>query len=95
MPRKPEDQSELVVKVTPRSSRNRLEITGPTTMSLWTTAQPTDGQANVAACEMVAKAAGVPKSSVGVISGHSSRNKRIRVEGLSQTELMRRLGISP
>lgn len=92
MPPKPEAVSELAVRVTPRSSRNKFELTDGGGLHAWTTAPPTDGQANDALCEMFAKAAGLPKSAVEVCSGHTSRNKRLRFHGVSQPDLMRRLG---
>lgn len=79
------------VKVTPRSSRNRLERDGET-LRAWLTAPPTDGQANAALCELVAKAVGVPKSGVSVVAGHAGRLKRLRVEGLTLAEVWSSLG---
>ena len=89
---KPDPSCEIQVKVNPRSSRNKIEVIDATSLHVWTTAPPTDGQANAAVCDLIAKAAQVPKSSVGVISGPTSRYKRVRVEGLSLEVLLERLG---
>lgn len=43
---------------------------------------PADGRANVAAENLIADLFDVPKSAVNVISGHKSRDKRVRVENV-------------
>jgi uncharacterized protein len=55
-------------------------------------AAPTDGQANRAVVEALADALGVAKSKVEILSGHSGRAKRVRVEGLTETEVRAKLG---
>ncbi|MBI1756236.1 MAG: DUF167 domain-containing protein [Fimbriimonas ginsengisoli] len=95
MPPTPEPFCEIAVRVTPRSARNRLELQPDGPLKVWTTAPPVEGQANAAVCALVAKAAGLAKSRVSVISGHTSRDKRIRLEGLSQDALITRLGGQP
>ncbi|MCW5940769.1 MAG: DUF167 domain-containing protein [Fimbriimonadaceae bacterium] len=82
---------EVAVRVTPRSSRNRVEADGDT-VRVWVNAAPTDGEANAAVCELLAKALGVPKSSVSVVRGQTSRSKRLRVDGVPDQELRHRLG---
>jgi uncharacterized protein (TIGR00251 family) len=42
-------------------------------------APPVDGKANAALCAFVAAVCGVPKSAVSLISGETSRTKRISV----------------
>ena len=44
-------------------------------------APPVDGKANAALIAFVAKTLGVPKGSVSIVRGETSRNKVIRVEG--------------
>jgi uncharacterized protein (TIGR00251 family) len=43
---------------------------------------PADNRANVAAELLLAELFDVPKSSVSVVAGHKSRDKRLRVEGV-------------
>lgn len=82
--------AELDVRVQPRSSRNKLQVSDGA-VKVWLTASPTDGQANAALCELVADQVGVPKSSVSVIRGHTSRNKTLRIDGLSAAEIAMRI----
>ena len=44
-------------------------------------APPVDGKANAALLGFLAKACGVPKSAVELVSGDSSRAKRVRLRG--------------
>ncbi len=54
-------------------------------------AAPVDGKANAALCKLIAKRAGVARSQVNVIRGERSREKVVRVEGLTPHELHRAL----
>jgi uncharacterized protein len=58
-------------------------------------APPVDGKANVALCRLLAKALGVPRTSVSVVRGETARDKVVRVEGLEAAEAQARLGVSP
>ena len=49
------------------------------TLKVRVAAPPEKGRANDALCEFLARKYGVPRSSVGVISGHTSALKLVRV----------------
>ena len=55
------------------------------------TRPPADGEANRAVLRLVAKAIGVPPTRLVLVSGERSRRKRLRVDGLDDDELERRL----
>jgi uncharacterized protein len=57
------------------------------------TTPPVDGRANEACIEFLANLLDVPRSSVAIATGQSSRNKLMRVTGLSAEEVRRRLGL--
>jgi hypothetical protein len=57
------------------------------------TAPPIDGRANHACIEFLAKLLKVPRSSVTIASGQSSRNKVVRVAGLTADEVRQRIEI--
>ena len=46
-------------------------------------AAPVDGAANAELIEVLAEALGVPKRAVSIASGERSRQKRVRVEGVT------------
>jgi uncharacterized protein (TIGR00251 family) len=60
-------------------------------LKLSLTAPPSDGKANAACIDFFAKLLNLPRSSVTIAAGHTSRNKVIRVSGLSAEELRQRL----
>jgi uncharacterized protein (TIGR00251 family) len=81
----------FAVRIHPRAKRNAVvgEIGEALKISL--TAPPIDGRANEACIEFLAELLDLPRSSIAVISGHTSRNKVVRVEGLSTNTLRQRL----
>jgi uncharacterized protein len=82
----------FAVKVHPRAKKNAItgELGGALKVSL--TAPPIDGKANEACIDFFAKLLKVPRSSVTIASGLTSRAKVIRVDGLSTEEVRRRMG---
>ncbi|MCK9987010.1 MAG: uncharacterized protein AzoDbin1_03482 [Azoarcus sp.] len=52
-------------------------------------APPVDGKANAALCAFLADFCGVPKSAVSLVSGETSRAKRVRIDGASAGALAR------
>jgi len=82
----------FAVRVHPRAKKNAItgEIGDALKVSL--TAPPIDGRANHASIEFFAKLLKVPRTSVTIASGLSSRNKVIRVAGLSAGQVRERLG---
>lgn len=55
-------------------------------------APPLDGKANKALCKLIAKRVGVAPSRVGVVRGEKSREKVVRVSGMTQAEIDAALG---
>lgn len=82
---------EVDVRVVPRSSRNRIETLPDGSLKAWLHAPPTDGQANAALCESLAKALRIPKTEIRIVRGETSRTKRLRIEGLELSDLRKRL----
>jgi uncharacterized protein (TIGR00251 family) len=81
----------FTVKVQPRAKKNAITGEIGDTLKLALTAPPVDGRANKACIEFFANLLDVPRSSVTIASGESSRRKVIRVKGLSVDEVRRRL----
>ncbi len=55
-------------------------------------APPVKGEANASLERLLARALGLPKSAVRVVAGARGRQKTVAIEGLSQSEALRRLG---
>jgi len=81
----------FAVKVHPRAKKNALTGEVGDALKLALTAPPVDGKANDACIEFFAKLLKVSRSSVTIAAGQTSRNKVIRVAGLSAEEVRRRL----
>ena len=79
------------MKVQPRARRDAITGEVGEALKLALTAPPVEGRANEACVEFLAELLGVSRSSVTIAAGHSSRNKLIRVAGLSAAEVRRRL----
>ncbi|MEX6506989.1 DUF167 family protein [Jiella sp. M17.18] len=74
----------LFVRLTPRSSADRIEgIAEDAAGSVWLAARvravPEFGKANAALIALLAKRLKVPKSSIAIMSGETSRSKTVRI----------------
>jgi uncharacterized protein len=87
------DGSTFAVKTHPRAKKNAITGEIGDTLKLSLTAPPVDGKANAACIEFFAKLLKVPRSSITIAAGQTSRNKVIRVAGLSAEELSKRLNM--
>jgi uncharacterized protein (TIGR00251 family) len=83
----------FAIKVHPRARTNGITGELGDALKLAITAAPADGKANDACIEFLANLLKVPRSSVTIASGQSSRRKVIRVTGLSAQQLRERLAI--
>jgi uncharacterized protein (TIGR00251 family) len=86
----------MAVRVTPRSAKPgiggwRAGADGREELEVRVSESPTDGAANSAVIKLLTKALGVPRSEVDIVSGQTSRHKRIAVP-IDAAEVRRRLG---
>ena len=86
------DGVSFAVRVQPRARRNAIVGELGDALKIALTAPPVDGRANEACAEFFADLLDLPRSSIAIASGQNSRNKVIRVAGLSAPELRSRLG---
>jgi uncharacterized protein len=70
------------VHVQPQSGRTAVVGRHGAALKLRVAAPPADGRANTAACELLAKTLGVKPAAVSLVSGKTSRSKRLRVDGI-------------
>jgi uncharacterized protein (TIGR00251 family) len=82
----------FAIKVHPRARKNAITGELGDALKLSLTTPPIDGRANEACIEFFAKLLKVPRSSVTIASGQTSRNKVIRVAGLSAEQVRARIG---
>ena len=79
------------VKVHPRAKKNAITGEVGDALKVSLTAPPVEGRANEACIEFLAKVLNVPRASVTIAAGEGSRNKVIRVAGLSAAQVESRL----
>jgi hypothetical protein len=79
------------VRVHPRARKNAITGEVGETMKVALTAPPVEGRANEACIAFFSELLNVPRSSVTIAAGESSRNKVIRVAGLSAADVEARL----
>jgi uncharacterized protein (TIGR00251 family) len=73
----------FAVKVQPRARKNAIAGVVGDALKLAVTAPPVEGKANQAVIEFFAEFFAIPRSSVSIASGETSRNKVVRVNGIS------------
>lgn len=83
----------FAVKVHPRAKKDAITGEVGDALKLSLTAPPVEGRANQACVDFLAKLLNLPRSSITIAAGESSRRKVIRVIGLSAVEVRQRLGI--
>ncbi len=79
------------VRVHPRAKKNAITGEVGDALKVALTAPPVEGKANEACVEFFAKLLKVPRSSVTIAAGQTSRNKVVRVAGLTAEEVRRQL----
>jgi uncharacterized protein len=82
------------ILASPKSSVNRIGPLEEGMLRVRVTAAAVDDAANAALIKVLADATGVPKSRIELISGHSSRRKRLLFRGVAASKLIRWLSES-
>jgi uncharacterized protein len=81
----------IQVRVHPRARKNAITGELGDALKVSLTTPPVEGRANEACIEFFAKLLKVPRSSVTIASGRSSRNKVIRVAGVTAEQVRERI----
>ena len=84
--------AQVAVRLQPRASRDAIVGMSDGVLAVRVSAPPVDGRANAALCKLLARAAGVAPSKVTVVRGERSRDKVVRVEGVTPEALRAALG---
>ncbi len=78
------------MRIIPRSSRNSLEWEQGV-LKARLTAPPVDGAANEALVALLAERLGLPKRSISIVRGATSRQKTVELVGITVEEMVSRL----
>ena len=81
----------ITVRVLPRASRDEIAGWDGDVLRVRLRAPPVEGRANEALLRLLAQRLDVPPRDIEIVSGETSRTKRVRVLGLSRDEVEARL----
>jgi hypothetical protein len=73
----------ITIRLKPAASKQAIAITEDGELRVWVSAPPVDGKANASLIKLLAKALGLPKTSLTIVRGRTARTKVIEVTGLS------------
>lgn len=79
------------VRLHPRAKKNAITGTLGDALKISLTAPPVEGKANHACIEFLADLLKLPRSSITIAAGQASRNKLIRISGVSAADVSARL----
>ena len=74
------------VRVAPRASRSEVVGIYDGALKVRIASPPVDGAANAELIRLLAKKFGVAKTDVEIVSGETSKNKRVRIANLSASK---------
>ena len=80
---RPKDHLILDIKVEPRSSKPGIAGPYGSALKVRLSAPPVEGKANRELIDILAKEFKIPKKDIEIISGHSSKHKRVKLYGIS------------
>ena len=81
----------LRVRVVPRAGRSALVGVRDGALLIRVAAAPVRGATNDALTEVLASVLDLPRTRIQLVSGGRARLKRVRIEGLGASEVVRRL----
>ena len=84
------DGVSFAVRIHPHAKKNAISGEAGDALKVSLTAPPVEGKANQACIEFFAKLLKVPRSSITIASGQTSRNKVMRVNGINAVEVRRK-----
>lgn len=80
------------LRVVPRASKTEIVGEFEGAVKVRVSSPPVGGAANSELIKLFAKALGVGKDAVQIVSGHASRTKRIRITGVTAEQLRNAIG---
>ena len=86
-------EAALKVRLQPRAKRNEIVAERQGTVVVRVTTPALEGKANEALCDLIAARAGVARRRVEIVRGRRARDKVVRVEGVTLSELRSALGL--
>ena len=79
--------ADVAIRLQPRAKRSEVVGERAGAIVIRVTAPPVDGKANAALCALIARSVRISSTCVTVVRGQTSRDKVVRVEGVTQDVL--------
>ena len=89
------DGAVLNLRLVPRASKNAIQGEHGDALKIRLCAPPVDGAANAALIEFLAETFDLPRARVQLLSGATSRNKRVLLAGCSSSSIRALLASFP
>lgn len=86
-----EPSTRLRLRVSPGSRRSEIVGRYGDSWKVRVAAPPEGGQANKAVVKLLSEQLGIPRESISIVSGHTAREKIVRMAGIDRAESERRL----
>jgi uncharacterized protein (TIGR00251 family) len=87
------DGAVVSILASPRSNTNAVGPIENGTLRVRVTSAAVDGAANAALVKLLSEVIGIPRGRIEILSGQSSRRKRVLFRGITSEELANRLGL--
>jgi uncharacterized protein (TIGR00251 family) len=84
---------QLTLRVIPRARKTTVEGRREEVVVVRLAAPPVDGAANDELLRALAEWLDLPRRAIALVGGERSRNKRVRIDGLSEADVLTRLGV--
>lgn len=78
--------------VSPKSSRQGVQMDDSGRIKVYLNSPPVDGKANEECLKLLSKTLGVAKTMISIERGASGRKKTLKIFGISREELAERIG---
>jgi uncharacterized protein len=87
------DGAVVSILASPRSGANAVGPVEDNTLRVRVTAAAVDGAANSALIKLLSEVTRIPRGRIEILSGQSSRRKRVLFRGIAAKDLAHRLGL--
>jgi len=77
----------LTLRIVPRAAKNAIVGAHGDALKIRLCAPPVDGAANAALIEFLSDTLSLPRARIRLLSGQTSRSKRVRLEGITVGEV--------
>lgn len=85
------NQAIIIVRIQPGAGKTGIVGRHDEAIKIRVAAPPEKGKANAALIEFVAQRLSISRDAVEILRGHTSRNKVLRITGMSQADALRRM----